>query len=134
MGFAHDENRKKIELVAGTDTEPRNDPTDTQAADTSSDDPNTPPASEGSTKNKDYVGALRYHEAGTDHSETTPDTHLQQATGYEGSLRAAATFGASKVGEEKSLNLMGVVILSSILGLLTCILTLVVFVLFAGQV
>ncbi len=134
MGLAHDGRRKQSDPIAGKRSEPDLDQTSGKAAARIPLDEQKPkPSTDDPRQKKGYVGALRQHESGSGSSQDLAHADLHKQTGYEGSIRAAATSGATKVGEEKNLNLMAVVVLAAILGLLTCIFTLAIFVVLTGR-
>lgn len=134
MGLAHDGRRKPGDHIADKKSEPDLDQISGKAAARIPLDEQKPkPLSDDPRQKKGYVGALRQHDSGRGSSQELAHSDVQKQHGYEGSIRAAATSGATKVGEEKNLNMMAVVVLAAILGLLTCIFTLAIFVVLTGR-
>lgn len=131
---------------AGNGRRKPNDPSTDVKADTAIDRPdgeNTDPLprekpdpapATGEPIQQGYVGALRQHKAQSGSSRALTIAELSHPPGYEGSIRAAATFGATKVGDDSKLNSIAVVILSAILSLVTCIIVLALVLVLAGRV
>ncbi len=134
MWSAGNGRRKLNDPSADVEAETAVHRTDENAFDASPSDPPAANPSIDEPVSQGYVGALRQHESKSNSSRELIHSGLPQSTGYEGSIRAAATFGATKVGEDKNPNLMAVVVLSSILGLVACIITLSIVAVFAGRV
>lgn len=80
-----------------------------------------------------YVGALRQSKAKSGPSRELAHD-LPQLPNYEGSIRAAAISGVTKVGDDTKLNLMAVVVLSTILSLVTCIIVVALVVILTGRI